>query len=66
MSGSFNSGDTQPPAHPHCRCNLRPVIPDYENGVNDVVNVSTKVTKTDKVGLTLEEALKSVIIEWEN
>ena len=66
IGGSFNSGNTQPPAHPHCRCNLRPVVPDYENGVNDVVNVSTKVTKTDKVGLTLEEALAKVIIEWEN
>jgi SPP1 gp7 family putative phage head morphogenesis protein len=25
----FNSGNTQPPAHPHCRCNLQPVLPDY-------------------------------------
>lgn len=66
LGGTFNSGNTQPPAHPHCRCNLRPVIPDYDNGVNDVANISTKVTKTDKVGLTLEEALKGVIIEWEN
>jgi SPP1 gp7 family putative phage head morphogenesis protein len=66
LGGTFNSGNTQPPAHPHCRCNLRPVIPDYSNGVNDVANISTKVTKTDKVGLTLEEALMGVVIEWEN
>lgn len=27
---SFNSGATQPPAHPHCRCVLLPVIPGME------------------------------------
>lgn len=27
---SFPSGDTQPPAHPHCRCVLLPVIPGME------------------------------------
>ena len=26
---AFNSGATQPPQHPHCRCVLLPVIPDY-------------------------------------
>jgi SPP1 gp7 family putative phage head morphogenesis protein len=26
---SFKSGVTQPPQHPHCRCVLLPVIPDY-------------------------------------
>lgn len=26
----FKSGNTQPPAHPHCRCVLLPVIPDFE------------------------------------
>jgi hypothetical protein len=25
----FKSGNTQPPAHPHCRCVLLPVIPDF-------------------------------------
>jgi hypothetical protein len=25
----FKSNDTQPPAHPHCRCVLLPVIPDF-------------------------------------
>lgn len=28
---AFNSGDTEPPAHPNCRCALLPVIPDYGN-----------------------------------
>jgi SPP1 gp7 family putative phage head morphogenesis protein len=29
---SFASGDQQPPAHPHCRCVLLPVIPGMEDG----------------------------------
>jgi SPP1 gp7 family putative phage head morphogenesis protein len=38
---AFNSGSYQPPAHPHCRCTLLPVIPDYsqaanQNGVVDI------------------------------
>ena len=42
LGGTYPSGNTQPPAHPHCRCNLRPVVPDYadvpnENGVIDVL-----------------------------
>lgn len=28
---SFASGDAQPPAHPHCRCVLLPVIPGMED-----------------------------------
>jgi hypothetical protein len=31
---SFPSGDTQPPAHPHCRCVLLPVIPGMEEEPN--------------------------------
>jgi SPP1 gp7 family putative phage head morphogenesis protein len=50
----FSTGKTQPPQHPHCRCNLRPVVPDYDdmfdadgnllplkpnnNGVSDIVS----------------------------
>lgn len=30
IGGMFPSGDTQPPAHPHCRCALLPVIPDFD------------------------------------
>jgi SPP1 gp7 family putative phage head morphogenesis protein len=29
IGGTFNSGNTQPPAHPNCRCALLPVIPDF-------------------------------------
>lgn len=31
IGSPFNSGNTQPPAHPHCRCVLLPVIPDFDN-----------------------------------
>lgn len=42
LGGTYPSGNTQPPAHPHCRCNLRPVVPDYadvpnDNGVIDIL-----------------------------
>lgn len=30
IGGQFNSGNNQPPAHPHCRCVLLPVIPGME------------------------------------
>lgn len=30
IGGTFNSGNQQPPAHPHCRCVLLPVIPGME------------------------------------
>jgi SPP1 gp7 family putative phage head morphogenesis protein len=30
IGGTFNSGSTQPPVHPHCRCVLLPVIPDFD------------------------------------
>lgn len=29
LGETFNSGNTQPPAHPNCRCVLLPVIPDF-------------------------------------
>jgi len=31
IGGTFNSGNTQPPAHPNCRCVLIPVIPTFED-----------------------------------
>jgi len=55
----FNSGQTQPPAHPHCRCFLTPVIPDYANmpnaqGVVDIApqakpSIATESTITPKL-----------------
>ena len=31
IGNTFNSGNTQPPAHPHCRCVLLPVLPTFED-----------------------------------
>jgi hypothetical protein len=31
IGGTFNSGNTQPPAHPNCRCVLLPVLPTFED-----------------------------------
>jgi SPP1 gp7 family putative phage head morphogenesis protein len=72
IGNTFRSGNTQPPAHPHCRCNLRPVVPDYNNVVNTQGDIITdlptnkELSKSDKVMLTLEQALEGVVIEWEN
>jgi SPP1 gp7 family putative phage head morphogenesis protein len=44
LGASFNSGNTQPPAHPHCRCNLRPVVPDYDDVADTRGNVITTPT----------------------
>lgn len=43
IGSSFNSGATQPPQHPNCRCALLPVIPDDEQITDDngVINVIT-------------------------
>lgn len=47
IGGSFPSGHTQPPAHPHCRCALLPVIPDF-NAPNytggSIINMSSSPT----------------------
>jgi hypothetical protein len=31
IGAPFPSGDTQPPAHPHCRCALAPIIPGFDD-----------------------------------
>jgi SPP1 gp7 family putative phage head morphogenesis protein len=41
---TFASGDAQPPAHPHCRCVLLPVIPGMEDdpaGIDGTVTTPT-------------------------
>lgn len=44
IGGTFNSGAQQPPAHPHCRCAILPVIPDYETNEAGVVDVMKPTT----------------------
>jgi hypothetical protein len=45
----FPSGNARPPAHPHCRCNLRPVIPDYNDIADNQGNVILPPTNPDVV-----------------
>jgi hypothetical protein len=48
IGSAFNSGDTQPPAHPNCRCVLLPVIPDFgDMGDGIGGNVTTPTTDAD-------------------
>ena len=42
IGGTFPSGAEMPPAHPHCRCALLPVIPDFEANENGVVDIAPK------------------------
>jgi hypothetical protein len=47
IGSAFNSGDMQPPAHPHCRCVLLPVIPDF-GAIDDVTGtITTPTTDAD-------------------
>jgi SPP1 gp7 family putative phage head morphogenesis protein len=39
IGGTFRSGAQMPPAHPHCRCALLPVIPEFEPDANGVVTI---------------------------
>lgn len=47
IGGTFRSGAQQPPAHPHCRCALLPVIPDYETNEAGVVDVAPAPIKPE-------------------
>jgi SPP1 gp7 family putative phage head morphogenesis protein len=59
IGASFNSGQMQPPAHPHCRCNLLPEIPDYEGYLN---SLGYQVSPTDGA-ITMPEAKPIVLAQ---
>jgi SPP1 gp7 family putative phage head morphogenesis protein len=42
IGSTFPSGATMPPAHPHCRCAILPVIPEFEVDQNGVVDIAPK------------------------
>jgi hypothetical protein len=44
---TFASGNTQPPAHPHCRCVLLPVIPGMEDDLTGIDGSITAPTLND-------------------
>jgi SPP1 gp7 family putative phage head morphogenesis protein len=51
IGGTFNSGNTQPPAHPNCRCALLPVIPDFGDPILDVQGqISPAPEQTELIG----------------
>jgi SPP1 gp7 family putative phage head morphogenesis protein len=63
---SFPSGDIQPPAHPHCRCVLLPVIPGMEE--DDGVGGTTTTPTTDADGAIQEEPFAPGVLpqgEWQ-
>lgn len=47
IGSPFPSGDTQPPAHPHCRCALAPVIPGFDDPAATGGVVTQPVTTPD-------------------
>jgi SPP1 gp7 family putative phage head morphogenesis protein len=42
IGSTFPSGADMPPAHPHCRCAILPVIPEFEPNANGVVDIAPK------------------------
>jgi len=57
IGGTFNSGANMPPAHPHCRCALLPVIPDFAPNEQGVVLVEPPKPEAP-VKLTIKEKLE--------
>ena len=49
---AFPSGNTQPPAHPNCRCALLPVVPDFE-APGEIDNIIAPIAGPDYYGMTL-------------
>jgi SPP1 gp7 family putative phage head morphogenesis protein len=80
IGASFNSGNTQPPAHPHCRCNLQPVLPDYSElfdkdgnyvappvNQNGVTDIAPNVSDFQiRRGFTLTETQETIIEGYQN
>ena len=60
IGSAFNSGDMQPPAHPHCRCVLLPVIPDF-GAVDDV---DGNIITPDPVPVPVSASSTGSIGEW--
>jgi SPP1 gp7 family putative phage head morphogenesis protein len=72
---SFASGDQQPPAHPHCRCVLLPVIPGMEDDPADTAGsiIEPPITSEGVVGAEpvtdyrlLEDIPANKIEDYEN
>lgn len=49
IGAPFPSGDTQPPAHPNCRCALAPVVPGVDDPANTAGSVTTEMPEPQPV-----------------
>jgi SPP1 gp7 family putative phage head morphogenesis protein len=58
LGSAFNSGATQPPQHPNCRCALLPVIPDDEQAVNAAGVVDIMPSEPSFQGITASTLLE--------
>ena len=58
---SFASGDQQPPAHPHCRCVLLPVIPGMED--DDPMGVAGGLAPMPDGAAIVEPSLPSQTVQ---
>jgi SPP1 gp7 family putative phage head morphogenesis protein len=54
IGGTFNSGATQPPQHPHCRCVLLPVLPDFD--APESTGGTVTAPTTDQMGVIQRRA----------
>ncbi|MFN5250014.1 MAG: phage minor head protein, partial [Bacteroidota bacterium] len=52
IGAPFASGNTQPPAHPNCRCALAPVIPGFNDPANTAGVITEPIITPDEQLLT--------------
>jgi SPP1 gp7 family putative phage head morphogenesis protein len=64
---TFASGDAQPPAHPHCRCVLLPVIPGMEDNPAGIDGTVTTPTTGADGAISTEPLVPTVTssTEWQ-
>jgi hypothetical protein len=62
----FRSGNTQPPAHPHCRCVLLPVLPDFNDPANTAGSINgIPLTPSTPISATTG-SVPSVTAPWKD
>jgi hypothetical protein len=74
IGAPFASGNTQPPAHPNCRCALAPVIPGFDDPANTAGSITEPPTTPEGVVVaqsvtdyrSLEDIPANKIEEFEN
>jgi SPP1 gp7 family putative phage head morphogenesis protein len=61
---TFASGDAQPPAHPHCRCVLLPVIPGMEEETTMAEGTPMPSTSGNVQDYTLPATVQTMPYPW--